>query len=413
MDYLLIALGSHGDVHPFIGIGRALAARGHTVRVAANEAFGQTVERAGLGFVRLGTLDEYKQMMKNPDVWHQMKGPKAIMEFVGRSLRTVYETVRANASDDTILIGSSLAMGALCASEAHGYRMATVHLAPLCIRSSVTMPILPGGMNMNLLPRFMREGFWKGADKWFIDPMVAPVLNTFREELRLPPVVRFQQWWHAKMLTIGLWPHWFFPRQGDYPEQVRLGGFVQYDESDHISLDPDLVTWLKAGDKPIAFTPGSAMLFGESFFQAAADACVRLNRRGLLLTRHAEQIPKNLPDTVRHVSFAPFGQLLPYCGALVHHGGIGTTAQGLQAGLPMLVMPMSHDQFDNAAICKRLGVADWLSRRKFTARRVANKLDRLLRSPDVAASCARVADLASRDRAADAVCDLLGTTFGS
>jgi len=210
-----------------------------------------------------------------------------------------------------------------------------------------------------------------------------------------------------------LWPHWFFPRQGDYPEQVRLGGFVQYDESDHISLDPDLVTWLKAGDKPIAFTPGSAMLFGESFFQAAADACVRLKRRGLLLTRHAEQIPKDLPDTVRHVSFAPFGQLLPHCGALVHHGGIGTTAQGLQAGLPMLVMPMSHDQFDNAAICKRLGVADWLSRRKFTARRVANKLDRLLRSPDVAASCARVADLASRDRAADAVCDLLETTFGS
>ncbi len=412
MDYLLIALGSHGDVHPFIGIGRGLAARGHAVRVIANEVFGETVRKAGLGFVKLGTGQEYRRIMENADVWHQTKGPKAIMNFVGENLRIAYDAVRATASADTILVGSTMAFGARCASEAHGYRMATVHLAPICIRSSVVMPLLPGGMNMNALPRFARGGFWRIADRWIIDPMILPVLNPFREELRLPPVRRFQQgWWHAPMLTIGLWPEWFFPRQSDYPEQARLAGFVQYDEGDHVSLDADLVRWLDAGDAPIAFTPGSAMLFGQDFFQAAAAACVRIGRRGLLLTRHAEQIPKSLPDTVRHVPFAPFGQLLPRCCALVHHGGIGTTAQGLRAGVPMLVMPMSHDQFDNAAICKRLGVADWLSRRKFTAGRVAEKLDWLLTSPEVKSACDRVADLAKRDRAVETACDLIEGAF--
>jgi UDP:flavonoid glycosyltransferase YjiC (YdhE family) len=134
---------------------------------------------------------------------------------------------------------------------------------------------------------------------------------------------------------------------------------------------------------------------------------VRLGRRGLLLTRQGEQIPKNLPPTVRHVPFAPFGQLLPHCSALVCHGGIGTTAQALKAGVPLLIMPMSHDQFDNAAICNRLGVGDWLSVRKFTPRRVANKLSPLLGSSDVAAACGRASEHARRDDAVTAVCDML------
>lgn len=408
MDFLLLALGSHGDVHPLIGIGRVLMSRGHNVRVAANQVFAQTIQQAGLGFVDLGSRQEYTRIQNNPDVWHQMRGPKTIMEMVGQTLRRVYEAVRENATEQTFLVGSTLAMGALCAAEAHGYRMATVHLAPICVRSHKTLPILPGGFNPNILPRFMRKKFWEGADRWFIDPMICPALNSFRAELQLPPVTGVQAgWWHAPMLTIGLWPDWFFPRQDDYPPQVRLAGFVQYDEGDHISLDGELLDWLKAGDKPIAFTPGSAMVFGHQFFESATQACLKLKRRGLLLTRHADQVPKHLPDTVRHVTFAPFGQLLPHCGALVHHGGIGTTAQGLAAGVPMLMMPMSHDQFDNAAICKRLGVAEWLSVRKFTPRRVAAKLDRLLRSDSVRQTTNKITTLAKQDRAVDRVCDLL------
>jgi rhamnosyltransferase subunit B len=186
----------------------------------------------------------------------------------------VYDVVRAHASPErTTLVGSSLAMGALCAAEAHRYRMATVHLAPICVRSTHAMPVLPGGIDFNWLPMWARRKFWDGADKWFIDPIIVPKLNAFRAELSLPPVTRFQQgWWHAPMRTIGLWPDWFFPHQPDYPPQVRLSGFVQYDESDHVSLDADLVRFLDVGDPPIAFTPGSAMVFGHAFFRVAVDA---------------------------------------------------------------------------------------------------------------------------------------------
>jgi UDP:flavonoid glycosyltransferase YjiC (YdhE family) len=286
--------------------------------------------------------------------------------------------------------------------------MATVHLAPICIRSAVRMPTLPNAFDLNWLPMFLRTKLWEGADRFYLDPMICPVLNEFRATIDLPPVERVQQgWWHSPHLTIGLWPEWFFPAQPDYPEQVRLAGFPLYDESDHQSLDPELEQWLSAGDAPIAFTPGSAMLFGQRFFRTAVAACERVGRRGLLLTRNSEQIPSGLPAGVRHVPFAPFGTLLPHCSAIVHHGGIGTTAQGLRAGIPQLIMPMAHDQFDNAAICRRLGVGRAISVRRFKPRRVGNILRDLLSSQEVSRAAAEVKAKAVADRPLQAVCDLL------
>ena len=191
---------------------------------------------------------------------------------------------------------------------------------------------------------------------------------------------------------------------------MRLAGFPLYDEAEQQPMDGDLDAWIgdpAASSPPIAFTPGSAMLFGHDFFTAAVDACRRLGRRGLLLTRHAEQIPPGLPASVRHVPFVPFGTLLPRCAALVHHGGIGTTAQALRSGVPQLIMPMSHDQFDNAAICRRLGVAGSVSRRRFSGRRVAKVLKNLLNDHDVRTACARVRRQALQDRPLERVCVLL------
>jgi UDP:flavonoid glycosyltransferase YjiC (YdhE family) len=98
-----------------------------------------------------------------------------------------------------------------------------------------------------------------------------------------------------------------------------------------------------------------------------------------------------LPEGVRSCAYIPFSQLLPRAAALVHHGGIGTTAQALAAGIPQLVMPMSHDQADNAARIERLGVGRSLVPRRFQAPAVARLLDELLNSTAVATCCREVA----------------------
>src|SRR5262249_16894786 len=141
------------------------------------------------------------------------------------------------------------------------------------------------------------------------------------------------------------------------------------------------------GPPPVVFTAGSAMRQGHAFFAAAAEACRLMGRRGLLVTRYPEQLPSPLPEGVGHCRYMPFSQLLARSAALVHHGGIGTTAQAFAAGVPQLVMPMSHDQPDNAARVVRLGVGRSLPPRRFKAPAVARLLGELLSSPEVAARC--------------------------
>jgi rhamnosyltransferase subunit B len=106
-------------------------------------------------------------------------------------------------------------------------------------------------------------------------------------------------------------------------------------------------------------------------------------------------------------NYAPFATLLPRCSALIHHGGIGTLAQGLAAGLPQLVMPMAFDQHDNLRRLRELGVGDGLAPRQFSVARVSRMLQHLLQDPDVAASCARARRSSAGHDGLRAACDSL------
>jgi UDP:flavonoid glycosyltransferase YjiC (YdhE family) len=245
---------------------------------------------------------------------------------------------------------------------------------------------------------------------------VAPALNAWRAELGLPAVSRvFRSWLNSPQRVIGLFPPWFAPPQPDWPPALRLTGFPLFDESDPskaADLDggaetQDLRRFLDEGGAPIAFTPGTANAHAQRFLQAGVEAAVRLNRRALLLTRRGHQVPRDLPPSIRHVSYAPFSQLLPRCAALVHHGGIGTCAQALAAGIPQLVMPMGFDQPDNAARLKRLGVGAALVPAKFTGARVASELTTLLSHPAAAAACRHWSQAIAASRPIDETCDLL------
>jgi UDP:flavonoid glycosyltransferase YjiC (YdhE family) len=230
------------------------------------------------------------------------------------------------------------------------------------------------------------------AERMMIDPILARPLNKFRAELRLVPVKNIlSEWCHSPQRVIGLFPDWYAPPQPDWPKQTVVTGFPLFDEKDVTPLPEKVEEFLNAGSAPIVFTPGSAMLHGQAFFAAGVAACRILKRRGILLTRHAEQVPANLPDGVIHAPYAPFSQLLPRSAALVHHGGIGSTAQAMSCGVPQLMMPMGFDQPDNAQRIKRLGVGDSLPPKKFKGQAVAAALGRLIESATVADACKAVA----------------------
>jgi UDP:flavonoid glycosyltransferase YjiC (YdhE family) len=110
---------------------------------------------------------------------------------------------------------------------------------------------------------------------------------------------------------------------------------------------------------------------------------------------------------VRHVHYAPFSQLLSRSAALVHHGGIGTAAHALKAGVPQLVAPCCYDQFDNAAHLRRLGVSRTVARDRYTPAHVATILRGLLDAADLRRRCAAIATRFGASTALSSAADAL------
>lgn len=417
LNVLVLTLGSHGDVHPFVGLGMRLRDLGHRVTVLTNPHFEELVESHGLAFKPVGTEEDFHRFADDPAVWSRTRGGVAVLKALGQFIRASYDALAGELRENTVIVSSTLGLSARVLQDAKGVPAVTCHLAPFVFRSFESPPVVAGLPPLEWLPRFVQEHLWNGADRFVLDKALSEV-NRLRSELDLEPVEGIMnQWWHAPGLTLGLWPKWFGPAVSDWPKQVELVGFPLYDERETAALSPELSAWLDEGEPPVAFTPGSAMKFGGRFFAAAAGACEWLGLRGLLLSRHAEHVPKNLPAGVRHEPFAPFSHLLPRCRAIVHHGGIGTSSQALAAGVPQVIMPMAHDQLDNARRLKRLGVAGAIHPRLFTARRVARTLGRLLDRLGLDKACATLAGNVEADHglehAADRIVDYAVQTLGA
>lgn len=408
MRFLLTPVGSAGDVNPFVGIGGRLRGRGHDVVLAAPAPFRDLAERAGLRFVSSWSAEDYERTTLEADLWHARKGLRVVFQAVTTTMRVAYDQLQALYQPGTILVGHTLSLATRLLEEVTGAPGATVHLAPSLLRSEHEAPALRVRAQPARWPRWWNRALWRLVDYAVLDPLFAPPLNAWRRELGLPQVHRvFNGWIHSPQRVIGLFPDWFAPPQPDWPPQTRLTGFPLFDDVNDGPLDPTIERFLDDGERPVVFTAGTANRHARGFFETAVAVCGRIGTRGILAAAHRDQIPRDLPPTVLAIDYVPFSQLLPRAAAIVHHGGIGTTSQGLAAGIPQLIMPMAFDQPDNATRLGRLGVGAWLRPRHFTPQRVAAVLTDLLARAEVGDACRRCAARIAESDALSATCDAL------
>ncbi|MFO0799269.1 MAG: glycosyltransferase [Gemmataceae bacterium] len=384
MRLLVSTFGSAGDVFPMLGLALALRGRRHAVTFATNPYFEEPVRRHGFAFEPLGTAAQFEDTIRDPGLWKPRTGFRAVVDRLADAVRqqyTLHEKLRLPG------VTNVFGFGALTAREKLGLPVVSVHLQPSVIWSNVAPPDFAGLAG----PIWLRRLLYAAGMTFFAHPTVARCLNPWRAELGLGPLPRVDRWWHSPDGVVGLFPDWFGPPQPDWPPGVVTTDFPLWNDGTADGLPADLSAFLDAGEPPLAFTPGSANVHGRAFFAAAVEAVQRLGRRALLLTKFPEQLPATLPPGVRHVTYAPLDVLLPRTAAFVHHGGVGSMSQALAAGVPQLVMPLAHDQFDNLARAVRLGVGEGLAVKRFTGRRVAAVLARLLGSAEVVGACRAVA----------------------
>jgi UDP:flavonoid glycosyltransferase YjiC (YdhE family) len=398
MHVILATVGTDGDVFPHVGLGAALRARGHRVTLAAPEPYRVRADAVGIEFHPLVTADEVGRMLADPDLWHPLRSGVMMARWGGPMIPRQYEALAGLASQGgSVLVANPGLLAARLVQEKMGIPTASLVLQPGIVPSSACPPEMPGGLTIPpWLPQSLRPLYWLGVDGAGY-ALVARSLNPFRVSLGLPPVRRLFRWWLSPDLVIGLFPSWYAAPQADWPPQLRLAGFCRFDGA-RAELHADLRSFCAEGPPPIAFTLGTGMRHAAGFFRTAVAACDALGARGLLLTKYADVIPSSLPSQVRYCSFAPFRQLFPLCGAVVHHGGIGTTAAALEAGCPQLVLPHAWDQPDNAARVVKVGVGLSLAPRRQNSRHMSRALARLM-APEFVARCRAVSSHADRENA--------------
>lgn len=408
----LAGVGSLGDLHPLVGLGTALRQRGHRVTVLTNPEYAGVVGEAGLRHASAGSAIASEAAIASPNLWHPLKGLGVLWKhLLWPAVLPTFEYLEAYArGPGNLVIAAPFMFGARLAQERLRVPLLSAYTAPSLLRSceaplTIANWHVPSGM-----PRRAVQSIWRLLDRYGLEPMLRPPLDGAREQVGLPalgPDSVIGRWMHSPQGGVALFPRWFAAPRGDWPTVLHAAGFPLHDGG--AGLDEQLDHFLGIGRPPVVFMPGSATRHAQPFFAAALQACCLRGLRAIFLTPYPEQVPGALPPNILHHAYAPFGALLPRCALLVHHGGIGSAAQAMRAGIPQITMPMAHDQFDNAWHLESLGLGLTLDRSRFTAYVLSRTLGQLLDNGAVAARCTAVARRLREEPALPALCEAIET----
>lgn len=391
MRIVLSNIGTFGDINPLIAIALELKRRGHQPVMAVPELYGPKILPLGLEFHAVRPNLDPKNTLLAEMVYDVRKGTeRGLREFLFPALRQTYEDLTAAATQpvraDLMLLGELNYAGPIVA-DVTGIPWASYVLAPLSFFSAFDPPVLP------MYPRLARAdkavpGMGRAIKRLarLVSRKWPQPIYDLRRELGLErgrnPLFDAK---HSPDLVLALFSRVLGQEQPDWPANTKITGFCFYDsDAGNGNLPPHLEKFLAEGPPPLVFTLGSAaVLAAGRFYEYGARAAERMGMRAVLLIGADERNrPRHpLPPSICVAEYAPYSALFSKAAAIIHQGGVGTTAQCLRAGKPMLIMPYSHDQPDNARRMRRLKVARIIQRQYFTPLRVARKLRVLLEKP--------------------------------
>jgi MGT family glycosyltransferase len=419
MRIVINTLGTFGDIHPYIPLALELQSRGHEPVIATMEIYREKIESAGLEFfpVRPNVpqpQDQDRDLIER--IMDPKTGPRFLTEeVIFPAVRDSYaDLVQAVSGADLLVTHPAAPAGPLVGRKTGMPWISTV-LAPLSFFSAYDPPVPPymqWTRRFSVLgPRFMKFSldFMKSSYK-------AKAVAEFREELGLSdfgnPTFEGQ---HSPTLVLAMFSRVFAQPQPDWPPQTKITGFCFYDGRHSVTMPVELESFLAAGPPPVVFTLGSSAVWvARDFFHESIEAAKRLGRRAVLLVGDQRNRLEDLPEGMIAADYAPYQSLLPRCAAMVHHGGVGTTSQGLLAGVPTLIVPFAFDQSDNAEHARRLGTSRTLYRNKYFAPRIFKELRELVERPEYAQKAAAVSRELKQEngpaRAADLIEQVLGKT---
>jgi UDP:flavonoid glycosyltransferase YjiC (YdhE family) len=414
---VLSNIGTFGDINPLIAIALELKRRGHTPVMTLAEVYRPKIEPLGLEFHALRPDIDPTNTILVEMIYDVKKGTeRGLREFLFPALWQTYDDLLEAATKpvraDLLLLGELNYAGPIVA-EMTGIPWASYLLAPFSFFSAYDPPVLPPYPRLARAEKVVpKMGHLIKRVARFVTRAWPEPIYELRRELGLPrgrnPIFDAK---HSPHLVLALFSRVLGVEQKDWPANVRITGFCFYDsDAGNGALPAHLGEFLAAGEPPVVFTLGSAaVLAAGPFYRRSARAAKLLGKRAVLLigTDPRNRLSEQLPDSICVAEYAPYSALFPRASVVVHQGGVGTTAQCLRAGRPMLIMPYSHDQPDNARRMRRMKLSRTIQRKGYKPARVARTLQAMLDKERYFTRAASVAEELRHEDGVRAACDAL------
>lgn len=338
-NILLITHWTDGDVFPFIEIGKQMLKENHKVTLFTHCFYRDKAIACGLNFVSLDTPATYEMLV---DDMKQEIDPFRNWEGFIR-FQNKYESIEVRLSEfekisqhiipeETIIIAKN--------------RSST---AAFLAAEKYSIPLVNIFMNPVEIPNILIFNSHFGSE-------VLPKLNQLRKVVGLPPASSWLAFQGMAKSNIALWPSWYAPIDSNWPWRVQHAGFMVSPDKTKSILSDDITSVLNSKEIKILITGGTSKMIHPLFYQCCVSACAELDYRSLVVTRYPDLIPNPLPKKAVWVNEASFRQIMPHFDVVIHHGGIGTITNALEAAIPQLILPYYVDRPFNAACIQALGV---------------------------------------------------------
>lgn len=324
-----------GDLNPYLALARRLKEEAYCPVIATWEHYREAVKKAGIDFcpVRpdVDTGDyEFLSRAVDPKNGHQV----LIGEVLLSHLRESYRDLLAAARGSDLLITHPLTFAGPLVAEKTGIPWISTVLAPISFFSAYDLPVFPPypySKELDVMAPWTGKlflTFTRLATRHFSEP-----IRKLRAEIGLPRGKNpFFEGQYSPEMTLGLFSYVMARQMSDWPQNALVTGFLFYDkapENGAVKSIERLEKFLDSGPPPVVFTLGSsAMAVGDRFYRESIQAAATLGVRAVVLVGKALRngLVGKLPDNVAVFEYAPHSRLFPRAAAVVHHGGMGTTA---------------------------------------------------------------------------------------
>lgn len=408
MRIVVIAPGSRGDVQPYVALGAGLIEAGHTVRFITHQDFETLVNAHGLDFWPV--VGSVQDIAQSQAMRRLLEGGNFLnilsqmaKEAKDGAIRLAEAGVAASQGMELLLVGmGGNYIGFSLAEKLHIPIMQAylVPFTPTQAFPSVLVPWLPAwlGGNLNRITHELtRQMIWQAfraadtlARKQVLGLRAASFWGAYHSEYtRGLPVL------------YGISPA-VLPRPADWGKDIQVTGYWFLNSAEGWSPPPALLDFLEAGPAPVYIGFGSmSQREPEQIADLVITALERTRQRAILLSGWCGLKSNNLPASVYMIDSIPHAWLFPRLAAVAHHGGAGTTAAGLRAGVPSVIIPFFGDQPFWGKRISDLGLGpEPIPRKKLTVERLAQAIQQAVTDEDMHR---RAADLGSKIRAEDGV----------